>query len=147
MKDKIAFIKSEICIGCGECLTVCHDNAVKYNWKTSNDDLQKKVAEHALGAVVDKKGKVAYFNYLINITKDCDCLGSVQKPIVQDIGILASTDPVAIDKASLDLIAQYEGKSLRAISYPNVNETVQLHHAQEIGLGNIDYELIELRVT
>ena len=147
MIDETAFIKTEMCIGCGECLTVCRYDAVKYNWKTSNVDLQKKIAEHALGAVANKDGKVAYLNFLINITKDCDCLGTVQKPILPDIGILASTDPVAIDKASLDLIEkQTNGKSLMEITYPNLDGTVQLFHAQEIGLGTMDYKLIEINV-
>ncbi|MDZ7376140.1 MAG: 4Fe-4S ferredoxin, partial [candidate division KSB1 bacterium] len=53
-------------------------------------------------------------------------------------------DPVAIDKASLDLIAQYAGKSLAALSYPHIDPTVQLQHGQEIGLGSMDYELISL---
>ena len=143
--DGKAFIKTEICIGCGECLAVCRFDAVKYNWKISNDDLQKKVAEHALGAVTNKAGKVAYISFLINITKDCDCFGTVQKPVMPDIGILASKDPLAVDQASLDLIKRYSGgKSLRELSYPDIDETVQLSHAQKIGLGSRDYELIEI---
>ncbi|MDZ7330346.1 MAG: DUF362 domain-containing protein [candidate division KSB1 bacterium] len=144
MNGNVAVINEKICIGCGECLTVCRFDAVKYNWKTSSESLQRKMAEHALGAVIHKKDKVAYLNFLINITKDCDCLTGKQPSIVRDIGVLASRDPVAIDKASLDLIAQYAGKSLAALSYPHIDPTVQLQHGQEIGLGSMDYELISL---
>ncbi len=145
MNGNVAMINEKTCIGCGECLTVCHFDAVKYNWKTSNESLQKKMAEHTLGAVIQKKGKVGYLNFLINITKDCDCLAGVQKPVIKDIGIIASKDPVAIDKASLDLVKQYSGKTLTSQSYPAIDPTVQLAHGEEIGLGNMDYELITVK--
>jgi uncharacterized Fe-S center protein len=145
MNGNVAVINEKICIGCGECLTVCNFDAVKYNWKTSNDLLQKKMAEHALGAVIQKKDKVGYLNFLMNITSDCDCVGGVQQPITTDIGILASKDPVAIDKASLDLVEQYSGKSLVSQSYPSIDPTVQLVHGEDIGLGRMDYELITVK--
>jgi len=144
MNGNVAVINEKICIGCGECLTVCRFDAVRYNWKTSSDSLQRKMAEHALGAVIHKREKVAYLNFLINITKDCDCLSGKQSPVVKDIGVLASKDPVAIDTASLDLIARYAGKSLTALSYPNIDPTIQLQHGQEVGLGTMNYELISL---
>lgn len=144
MNGNVAVINEKICIGCGECLTVCHFDAVKYNWKTSNVDLQKKMAEHALGAVIQKKDKVCCLSFLVNITKDCDCLNQPQKSIMRDIGILASKDPVAIDKASLDLVEQFSGKSLVSQCYPSMDPTVQLVHGEKIGLGMMDYELVEI---
>jgi uncharacterized Fe-S center protein len=144
MNGSVAVINEKICIGCGECLTVCHFDAVKYNWKTSNVDLQKKMTEHALGAVIQKKDKVCCLSFLVNITKDCDCLNQPQKSITKDIGILASKDPVAIDKASLDLVEQFSGKSLVSQSYPSIDPTVQLIHGEEIGLGRIEYDLVTL---
>ncbi|UCE07680.1 MAG: DUF362 domain-containing protein, partial [bacterium] len=133
MNGHVAVIDEKICVGCGECLTVCHFDAVKYNWKTSSKDLQKKMAEHALGVVINKRDKMCYLNFLINITKDCDCLNQPQKPFMKDIGILASKDPVAIDKASLDLVEQYSGKSLVSQSYPSIDPLVQLVHGEGIG--------------
>ncbi len=144
MNDNVAVIDEQICVGCGECLTVCHFEAVRYNWKTSSEDLQKKMAEHALGAVINKKDKVCCINFLINITKDCDCLNASQKPIVKDIGILASKDPIAIDKASLDLIEQFSGKTLTSLSYPSIDPLLQLVHGEEIGLGSIEYDMVEM---
>ena len=144
MNGNVAVINEKICIGCGECLTVCHFDAVKYNWKTSNYDLQRKMAEHALGVVFHKKDKMCYLNFLFNITKDCDCLPGVQKPVFKDIGILASKDPVAIDKASLDLVEQYSDKSLVSQSYPSIDPMVQLVHGEEIGLGSKQYDMVAL---
>lgn len=145
MNGNVAVINETICVGCGECLTVCHFDAVKYNWQTSSQDLQKKMAEHALGAVINKKDKVCYLNFLFNITKDCDCLTSAQKPVINDIGILASKDPVAIDKASLELVEQYSGKSLVAQSYSSIDPLVQLIHGEEIGLGSMKYNLVTVK--
>jgi uncharacterized Fe-S center protein len=80
----------------------------------------------------------------LNITGDCDCLNDVQKPIVDDIGIIAARDPVAIDKASLDLFEKFSGKTLRSMSYPAVDPMIQLKHGEEIGLGSLKYELVNI---
>ncbi len=145
MNGDVAVINEKICVGCGECLTVCQFGAVRYNWETSSDELQKKMAEHALGAVVNKRDKTCYFNVVMNVTKDCDCMGIKQKPVVSDIGILASFDPVAIDWASLDLIEQAAGKSLTQLSYKHLDPFIQLKHGEKIGLGKSDYELIKIK--
>ena len=142
MNGNAAVIDEKICIGCGECLTVCHFDAVSYNWQTSSGDLQKKMTEHALGAISNKKDKTCFINFLMNVTKDCDCFNIKQTPIMKDIGILASNDPVAIDKASLDLVLQHAGNSLESMSYPALDPLVQLKHGEKIGLGKMDYELV-----
>ena len=143
-RENAAFIMNEICIGCGECLTVCRFDAVKFNWRTSGVELQKRIAEHALGVVIAKKGKVGYFSFVMNVTKDCDCVSMKQQPAFEDIGILASKDPVALDQATLDLIEQETKKPLRYYSYPNVDDTVQLVHGEKIGLGERSYQLHEI---
>lgn len=144
LKADAAEIDQKICIGCGECLTVCRFDAVEYNWQTSSTDLQMKIAEHALGVVASKKNKIYFFNFLINITKNCDCINTKQKPVASDIGILASNDPVAIDKAALDLVREHSAKSFRELCFPGIDETIQLTHAEKIGLGTMDYELIHV---
>jgi len=143
-KNEAAHIVEDICIGCGECLTVCRFDAVKFAWKTSGADLQKRIAEHALGAVLDKKEKTGYFSFLMNVTKDCDCFGVKQKPVFEDICILASRDPVAIDQATLDVIHQETGKQLKEFCYPEIDDTVQLAHAEKIGMGTREYQLKEI---
>jgi len=144
MQGDVAWIDSKTCIGCGECITVCRFNAVKFDWKVDSNELQKRIAEHALGVAVEKSGKIGYINFLISVTKDCDCFAVKQEPVIPDIGILASKDPVAIDAASLNLIRQKMGETLPEISYPNVDPWAQIRHGEEIGLGSADYKLVEL---
>ncbi len=141
-----AQIDQETCIGCAECVAVCRFDAIDYDWQQENEILQKSVAEHALGAVKGKEGRAAFFNFLITVTKDCDCFNVADMPtIVDDIGILASTDPVAVDKAALDLIEQNAGKPLaRLLGNRNLEPMTQMEHAERIGLGNTTYELIEV---
>ena len=112
---------------------------------------------HAYGVNNKKKGKALYLNFLTQISPACDCYGFSDTPIVNDIGILASEDPVAIDQASVDLVNQEEGNrsskltknweagrdKFRAI-YPEVDWSIQLSHAEEIGLGTREYELIKI---
>lgn len=149
------------CAGCGECIPACRFDAISTNWDTEVPKLSEKMAEYALAAVLNKKGKVVYFNFLINITPECDCIPSSDKYLVPDIGILASFDPVAIDMASADLVnkaavikdnvndkASYDmkhaGQNKFKMVHPNLDYMIQLSHAQEIGLGSMEYELIEI---
>ncbi len=140
-QDGKAFIREEKCIGCGECLTVCKYNAVSYDWGTGSVELQKQVAEHALGAIQGKEEKSFFINCLFDMTKDCDCLGSNQQPVMPDIGILASSDPLALDQATLDLTEKGNGKKLVGDHYSRIDPSVQLEHGENIGLGNREYEL------
>jgi len=141
--QEFAIINEELCIGCGECLMVCRFNAVKFKWDSSSELLQKQIAEHALGIVKQKKGKIAYLTFMINMTKDCDCLAQKPISIIDDIGVLAGTDPVAIDQAVLDLTRQKAGQSLAEIAYPNLNPNIQLEYGEQIGLGNRNYKISE----
>jgi len=143
MDGDVAEIDSHKCIGCGECVTVCRYYAVKHDWRTESSDLQKRMAEHALGVIIQKKDKVGFLNFLTSITKDCDCIHKKQTPIMPDIGILASDDPVAIDSAGLDLIHQNAGATLNEMAYP-IDPYVQIQHGEAIGLGTRQYDLIEV---
>lgn len=136
-----AFILTEKCIGCGECLSLCNYDAIRYDWGVESADLQKRVAEHALGVLQNKKQRCFFFNFLIDMTKGCDCEGSRQERIMPDVGILASPDPVAIDQATLDITAGHHGESLAKKSEPQLNPSIQLEHAEKIGLGNRTYDL------
>ncbi|MFC1898443.1 DUF362 domain-containing protein [Candidatus Cloacimonadota bacterium] len=139
-----AFIQEDSCIGCGECLTLCKFSAVKFNWGIGSIDIQKSIAEYALGAVQNKRDKSLFINVLVDMTKECDCMSIKQTPIIGDIGILASTDPVAIDKATLDLTGKANKENLSEISHPSIDPDIQLKHAEKIGLGSRTYELIEV---
>jgi uncharacterized Fe-S center protein len=157
-KRMIAFIDPQKCIGCGECILTCPTGAVQIQWNETIPIFQKKMVEHAYGAVQKKKGKVIYLNFLTQISPACDCYGYSDTPIVKDIGILSSEDPIAIDQASVDLVNGEEGNrsskltkhwnsgedKFRAL-YPEVDWTIQLTYGEEIGLGTREYELIRIQ--
>ena len=145
--DKVqAHIDADQCIGCAECVAVCRFEAVQYDWKQESEILQKSVAEHALGAVKGKEGRVVFFNFLLSMTKDCDCFDKADMPtMVQDIGIVASTDPVAVDKAAIDMVEAQDGRKLpELIGNSRLDWRYQIEHAVKIGLGRADYECIEV---
>lgn len=143
-KEDASFIIREKCIGCGECLAVCRFAAVKYNWFIESAILQKSMAEHAAAVVRFFGNKAVYVNVLVDMTVDCDCMNKKQKPLIPDIGILASADMVAADQALLDLTAAAHGKSLSALSFPKIVPDVQLAHAEKLGLGHRKYQLVEV---
>jgi uncharacterized Fe-S center protein len=152
-----ALIDPKKCIGCGECILSCPSGAIQIQWNESIPIFQKKMVEHAYGAVQKKKGKVLYLNFLTQISPACDCYGYSDAPIVNDIGILSSEDPVAIDQASIDLVNGEAGNrsskltgawnpgedKFRAV-YPEVDWNIQLAYAEEIGMGTRKYELIKI---
>ncbi|MDH7512186.1 MAG: DUF362 domain-containing protein [Clostridiales bacterium] len=141
-KEGSAHIIQDKCIGCGECLVVCKTGAVRMRWDEDSARIQEKMVEYAY-AVWDKfREKAGFVNFLLKITKDCDCMAKDQPEMVGDIGILASTDPVALDKASADLIIERSRKDVFRKSY-DIDWSVQLRHGARIGLGSLDYELIE----
>ena len=135
-----AYIDSRKCIGCGECLVVCPAGAVKIPWDADKDRIQEKMAEYAYSAVSLFQKRIVCVNFLIKMTKDCDCMCKEAPAIVEDIGILASVDPVAVDQASVDLIHEKSGRDLlRDLNH--VDWRVQLEHGKKIGLGNTEYVL------
>ena len=146
LDDEKANIDSEKCIGCAECIVVCRFSAVKCNWVMESETLQISTAEHALGALKGKEDKAVFFNFLLSITKDCDCFDKPDMPnLVDDIGILASTDPVAVDQAAIDLLEGAAGKKLGPlIGNAQLDARHQIEHAQKIGLGSAKYELIKI---
>jgi uncharacterized Fe-S center protein len=156
-KSMLASIDPKKCVGCGECILTCPTGAVQIQWNQTIPLFQKKMVEYAYGAVHKKKGKALYLNFLTQISPACDCYGYSDTPIVNDVGILASEDPVAIDQASVDLVNQQSGSrasklpknwengedKFRAL-YPEVDWSIQLSYAEEIGLGTREYELIKI---
>lgn len=145
IQGKTAFIKEDICIGCGDCLVVCHEDAIKIPWDETSTYMQEKMAEHALGAMKNKGGRSIFLNYAMKITKSCDCMAKDDPSIISDIGIFASTDPVAIDKATADLVNETAGSDVFKREYSKIDWTVQLNYGAEIGLGNLEYDLVNVK--
>lgn len=146
LDDVRAHIDRDKCIGCAECMAMCRDGAVRCNWGQETDVMQKSMAEHAFGALKGKKDRAAFFNFVMSVTKDCDCFSTPRMPkIVEDIGILASTDAVAVDAASLDMVEDKAGRTLGAlIRNKQLDPRCQIRHAESMGLGSSTYELIEV---
>ncbi len=157
LEEKKAKLHSEKCIGCGECIVICSKGAISVRWNADMVRFQKKMVEYAFAVLQNKKGKAAFFNFLNHISPACDCCGHNDAPIVQDLGVMASLDPVAVEQASVDMVNRQrglEGSSLcsnkepggdkfRAL-YPEVDWSIQLEYAERIGLGRRAYELITI---
>ncbi len=141
-----ACINQEKCIGCAECMAYCRFEAVKCNWYQETEQLQENIAEYALGTLKGKENRAAFFNFILSVTQDCDCFETPNmRTIVDDIGIAASMDPVAVDKAALDLVEKTAGRKLQNLLRKKyLNPGCQIEHAERIGLGSSDYELIEI---
>lgn len=133
------------CIGCGECYIACLSDAISFEWGSADRVFQEKMAEHALGAVINHKGKVGYLNYFYHVTKQCDCWGSDNPVCFPNVGLFASEDPVAIDKACLDIGCEVLGEDIFHCLWPKIDPRVQIEHGERIGLGSQIYELINIR--
>lgn len=148
----VAVTDHGICIGCGECVVTCPYSAIAVDWSTDATKMQEKIAEYVKGALAGKEGKAGHISFLLNVTPDCDCWNFSGAPIVPDIGIAASTDPVAIDRASLDLVneapalleslADVSGDKFEALT--GVDGAPILDYASRIGLGSTEYELRDI---
>lgn len=115
-------------------------------WGGDQDKFLESMAE-ANSAVVDYlDGKVVYVNVMNNLSVDCDCDGHAADAEMDDIGILASTDPVALDQACIDLVyAQKEGDAKSLVErIESRNGLHTLEHAAEIGLGSRNYNLVSI---
>lgn len=141
-KDDKAFIDSSICTGCGLCIDACVTGTIGIKWNMASSDMQKRMAEYALGTIKDKK--VLFVNFVHDITPECDCYPMSNAPVAQDVGIVISTDPVAADRVSFELINEKAGHDVFRKAHESVNPEVQLEHGEKIGLGSNKYKIIEI---
>jgi len=136
-KAKIDYSK---CTGCGECVKVCPNNALK----SSKINFQELIAEGSSSIIKKFKNNQIYINVLFDITGECDCedtLSQKEFPVCNDIGFLVSKDPVAIDNASIDLINKEAGKNV-FLELHNFEPKGTSDFAFRFGLGNKEYNLI-----
>ena len=157
LRDKKALIDPGLCVGCSECILVCPNGAIEIQWDRDVVTFQKKMVEYASAVLDGKRKKSLFINFLTDISPACDCYGHCDAPIVHDVGIAASKDPVAIDQASADLVNQQaalEGTCLTSCKgpgedkfralYPKIDWGIQLEHGERIGLGKRRYDLVTL---
>jgi len=141
VKEKIK-IDSDKCIGCGECILYCNFGALSIEWSDLTKSEQERLIEYAFGVLKNKKA--LFVNFLNFITRLCDCCATYAGPVVPDIGILASSDPVAIDEASVDLVNQVGKRDVFRHLYPGTDWEFQLDYAEKLGMGTRDYELVNI---
>jgi len=137
------------CIFCSTCLFACDAGALQ--WERDNKERFQLYLAHAASVVMDRfRGRIGFINFLQDITPCCDCAAPAGGALVPDIGILASLDPVAIDRASLDLIDAAPAMAASVLPQGpdrmgrlhNVDSLVQLRSAEKLGLGNRGYRLV-----
>ncbi len=156
--DRRAVIDYESCVGCGQCVAVCRYNAAQPVWSGSSELMNKKTAEYALAVLKDKPH--FHISFIMNVSPECDCWGHNDLPIVPDIGMAASFDPVALDQACADMVisapaikgsvanprgeVDLTNKDKFRLIHPNTDWKVGLEHAEKIGLGTMRYELVRI---
>lgn len=147
------------CVGCGRCIGICNFDAIKSPNDESNDILNKKIAEYTYAVVKDRPA--FHISLITDVSPNCDCHAENDAPIVPNIGMLASFDPVALDMACADLVnqqtafensnlgehihAQVKGEDNIHINHPETNWQSSIEHAIHIGLGTKEYELIQIQ--
>ena len=154
--DKKAEIDYELCVGCGQCVAVCQFEAAQPVWDNSTDIMNFKIAEYTKAVLKDKPN--FHINFIMDVSPNCDCWNCNDAAIVPNIGIAASFDPVALDKASADLVTGTPANAHTVLNvqkygelqnvdkfkmiHPNTDWEAGLNYAEEIGLGNTKYELV-----
>ena len=152
-----AHIDHDKCVGCGRCIAVCPKDAVQINWDESTTNLNYKIAEYTK-AVVDGR-PCFHISLVIDVSPNCDCHSENDMPIVPNVGMFASFDPVALDMACVDAVnAQtplrgsaadgeaghvHEHDHFQRI-HPDTDWHSCLEHGEKIGIGTREYELIKI---
>ncbi|MBE6669043.1 MAG: DUF362 domain-containing protein [Ruminococcaceae bacterium] len=115
-------------------------------WTADHDLFLESMADAASSVVELFKGNIVYINVMKNLSVDCDCCAVAEDPCMKDIGILASTDPIAIDQACIDLVYASKDRGrdhlVKRIESRNGIHTIEA--AADLGYGSREYELIEI---
>ena len=157
--DKKASIDHEKCAGCGRCIGVCPKDAIEPSFGDSSDMLNYKMAEYSKAVLNDRPH--FHISIVCDVSPNCDCHAENDIPIIPDVGMFASFDPVALDVACADacnrqpLIAgsvicedghchHEDHQDCFHMVHPDTNWKSCVEHAQKIGIGSQEYELIEI---
>ena len=118
----------------------------KEKWTADHDSFLESMVEASETIMDYYKDKIVFINVMKNMSVDCDCCAKAKDPEIEDIGILASTDPLALDKACVDLVYASEDKGKKHLieRIESRNGIHTLNYAIERKLGNENYELIEV---
>lgn len=130
------------CIGCAKCIGECPQRVFGVPRGLDKQIFHERLAEYA--KVISDRYPMVYITVLANISRGCDCMKSPQKPFMDDVGVLASTDMLAIDAAAHNLVNQAAGREDVFRDQNSVSGKLQLLHGAEIGLGSLQYRLVEV---
>lgn len=153
--NKKAAIDINKCVGCGRCIGVCPVDAIDTLCDESNDILNRKIAEYTYAVIKDRPN--FHINLVMDVSPFCDCHAENDAPIVPDVGLFASFDPVALDQACADAVNKQPAMHGSCMDerecchddhftdlHPTTNWHSQIEHAQKLGIGTSEYELIEI---
>ncbi len=159
--DNKATIDHSKCVGCGRCLGICPTDAIRDASDSSNERLNYKIAEYSK-AVLDGRPHF-HISLICDVSPNCDCHAENDAAIIPNVGMLASFDPVALDQACADLCNAQPalqnsqlGENLKGapakgdrfvLNHPDTDWRACLAHAEKIGIGSREYELITLKGT
>lgn len=148
-------IDHDLCVGCGRCIGVCPTDAITPGSDAANGDLCRKMAEYATAVLSGRPH--FHVSLVIEVSPLCDCHSSNDVPIVPDVGMFASFDPVALDQACADAVnrqpVQLGSVLERSTSdcadyftriHPETNWHSCLTHAAKLGLGSVEYDLVTI---
>lgn len=155
VQDRKAAIDHSKCVGCGRCIAVCARNAITVNFDESHTNLSRKMSEYAK-AVVDGR-PCFHISLIIDVSPNCDCHAENDAAIVPNVGMFASFDPVALDMACVDAVNTqpilrgsaadigdcHDQDHFHCI-HPDTDWMSCLEHAEKLGLGTREYELIKI---
>lgn len=155
VENKKASIDHSKCVGCGRCIGICPKDAVSPANDESNDILNCKIAEYTKAVIQGRPN--FHISLIVDVSPNCDCHGENDVPIVPNVGMFASFDPVALDMACADAVNRQPviaGSILSELpqrtsdrftdNHPETNWMSAIDHAVKIGIGSKEYELIEI---
>ena len=160
--DRKAVIDYDKCVGCGQCVALCKSGGAVMSSMESGEILNYKIDEYTKAVLKDKPN--FHISFIMNVSPECDCWGHNDAAIVPDLGMAASFDPVALDRACVDLVNSaptlqtsnelserehacdhhHEGDDKFHRLHPDTNWAAGLRYAEEIGLGTNTYELVRV---
>ena len=158
-EDRRITIDHNKCVGCGRCIGICPRDAIQPAQDESNDILNCKIAEYTKAVIAGRPN--FHINLVMDVSPNCDCHGENDVPIVPNVGMFASYDPVALDVACADAVNRmpvYTGSVLAEhmeaehtpgdhfhVNHPETNWRSCVEHAEALGLGSQEYTLVEVK--
>ena len=153
--DKKATIDTDKCVGCARCLAICPTDAIQCMYDEAPSILNKNIAEYTKAVVQSRP--CFHVSLVMDVSPNCDCHSENDVPIVPNVGMFASFDPVALDQACNDAELAQPKKPNSVIggadcdcadhfkaAHPDVDWEACLSHGEKIGLGSREYELVKI---